>query len=321
MNCFLYQLRFNTPVHFGGSDSALSLYSSEDHFRADTLFSALCHTALQLQGSQGLDKVLKLGGEGKLLLSDAMPWREDSFYLPKPFYAAQTARELPADKRKAIKKLAWIPVSRFEEYCRAMGSGVLFECDAPSFGTAYETTRAMVPEVGDTRPYPVGLYQFRENCGLYFLAALDSPEEEAWLSQLVCALGLSGIGGKTSSGCGKFTVAQRFDLRAAVDGQLKWLRYALESISGHSMLLTTSLPREEELETVLNGASYQLVRRAGFVASDSYADSPRKKQTQYFLSAGSILKQRFSGDLYQIGSSGAHLVLRYSRPMFLGVTL
>ena len=42
MNCCLYQLRFNTAVHFGGSDSALSLYSSEANFRADTLFSALC---------------------------------------------------------------------------------------------------------------------------------------------------------------------------------------------------------------------------------------------------------------------------------------
>ena len=280
MNCFLYQLRFNTPVHFGSSESALSLYSSEDHFRADTLFSALCHTALQLQGGDGLEKLLTMAGEGKLLLSDAMPWQGDSFYLPKPFYAAQTARELPADKRKAIKKLAWIPVDRFEEYCRAIQSGVLFECEAVSFGNAFETTRAMVPEQGDARPYPVGLYRFRENCGLYFLASLDSPEEEVWLSQLVCALGLSGIGGKISSGCGKFTVAERFDLRAAAGGQLKWLRDALEGVTGHAMLLTTSLPREEEMEAVLADASYQLIRRAGFVASDTYADSPRKKQTQ-----------------------------------------
>ena len=56
MNCFLYRLRFNTPVHFGSSDSALSLYESEDHFRADTLFSALCHTALQLFGNDGFGR-------------------------------------------------------------------------------------------------------------------------------------------------------------------------------------------------------------------------------------------------------------------------
>ena len=45
MNYFLFKLSFHTPCHFGSSDSALSLYTSEDHFCADTLFSALCHTA------------------------------------------------------------------------------------------------------------------------------------------------------------------------------------------------------------------------------------------------------------------------------------
>ena len=67
MNYFLYQLEFNTAVHFGGSDSALSLYQSEDHFRADTLFSALCHTALQLDGESGLNRLLELARKGELL--------------------------------------------------------------------------------------------------------------------------------------------------------------------------------------------------------------------------------------------------------------
>lgn len=40
MNYFLFKLSFHTPCHFGSSDSALSLYTSEDHFCADTLFSA-----------------------------------------------------------------------------------------------------------------------------------------------------------------------------------------------------------------------------------------------------------------------------------------
>ena len=40
MNYFLFKLQFDTAVHFGGSDSALSLYTSEETLRADTLFSA-----------------------------------------------------------------------------------------------------------------------------------------------------------------------------------------------------------------------------------------------------------------------------------------
>ena len=44
MNYSLIRLRFDGLAHFGTSDSALSLFTSEDHFYADTLFSALCHT-------------------------------------------------------------------------------------------------------------------------------------------------------------------------------------------------------------------------------------------------------------------------------------
>ena len=46
MNYFLFKLQFDTAVHFGGADSALSLYTSEETLRADTLFSALCHETL-----------------------------------------------------------------------------------------------------------------------------------------------------------------------------------------------------------------------------------------------------------------------------------
>ncbi len=38
MNYFLFKLRFETAVHFGPSDAALSLAASEEHVRADTLF-------------------------------------------------------------------------------------------------------------------------------------------------------------------------------------------------------------------------------------------------------------------------------------------
>ena len=55
--------------------------------------------------------------------------------------------------------------------------------------------------------------------------------------------------------------------------------------------------------------------------SNTYAPTPRKKQTQYFLSAGSVLKNRYRGEVYRIGTQGNHPVLRYSKPIFLGVNL
>ena len=65
MNYSLIRLRFDGLAHFGTSDSALSLFTSEDHFYADTLFSALCHTALSLHGIDGLHSLLQQAADGQ----------------------------------------------------------------------------------------------------------------------------------------------------------------------------------------------------------------------------------------------------------------
>lgn len=315
MNCCLYQLRFNTAAHFGGSDSALSLYSSEDHFRADTLFSALCHTAMQVYGLDGVEKLIHLAQQGQLLLSDAMPWSGETFYIPKPCYAAKTTTELPPEKRKAIKKLSWIPGNRLAEYCSALNTGVLFDCAQPVFGQMTEQTKATIPEQGDALPYPVGIYRFHENCGLYFYAMLENERDEAWLTELAEALGITGIGGKVTAGYGKFSVVNRI---SSENPNFAWPLAPGKTAPGY-LLLTTSLPQDAELDATLEGAYFQLCRRAGFVSADS--ESPRKKQTQYYLSAGAVLRKRFNGDLYKIGDAPEHPVYRYSKPLFLGVTL
>ena len=321
MNYFLYQLQFNTAVHFGGSESALSLYHSEHHFRADTLFSALCHTALQLDGESGLNRLLELARKGELLLSDAMPWKEEQYYLPKPIFSPDAAPELPGEKRKLLKKLAWIPAVRFEDYCMAVKTGVLLEMEPVRFGFFSDVTKAAVPEFSDAMPYQVGLYRFHHGCGLWFLAACPDDRDSDWLSSLICALGLTGIGGKVSAGYGKYTVSDQIYLNEFFDTQTDWLYTALTRNANASMLLTTSLPADGEMDTALDGAYYQLTRRGGFVASNTYAPTPRKKQTQYFLSAGSVLKNRYRGEVYRIGAQGNHPVLRYSKPIFLGVNL
>ena len=125
MDYYLYKLKFDGAVHFGQSESALSLYTTADHFRADTLFSALCHTALSLWGEDGVQALVKQTEADELLLSDSMPWRElaheDVFYLPKPCAVSEKKWEISAELRKKMKRLLWIPVSdmgRFEQSIR-----------------------------------------------------------------------------------------------------------------------------------------------------------------------------------------------------------
>ena len=134
MNYSLIRLRFDGLAHFGTSDSALSLFTSEDHFYADTLFSALCHTALSLHGIDGLHSLLQQAADGSLLLSDSMPWHRTAhgvdYYLPKPcrtFSRLPQKQDMPQGSRKAMKKLAWIPVRSFSDFWRSIAGEASYQ--------------------------------------------------------------------------------------------------------------------------------------------------------------------------------------------------
>jgi len=139
MNYFLLKLAFDTAVHFGGSDSAVGSQSSALTLRADT--------ALEVYGEPALEELLVSADADALRISDAMPWRGNSFYLPKPIAASTSPAELSTVERKAVKKLAWIPVSKFDRYTASLHSGTypLNELDQ-SFGQAYEQTKASVTD-------------------------------------------------------------------------------------------------------------------------------------------------------------------------------
>lgn len=139
-----------------------------------------------------------------LRISDAMPWRGDSFYLPKPIAASTSPAELSTVERKAVKKFAWIPASKFDRYTASLHSGTypLDELDQ-SFGQAYEQTKASVTDGADAKPYFVGLYRLHAGCGPYVLCACEGNDQLKMLKELFTLLGLSGIGGRTSAGYGR----------------------------------------------------------------------------------------------------------------------
>lgn len=324
MNYYLYKLSFDTAVHFGGASSALSLYRSEDHFRADTLFSALCHTALALRGQDGLDRLCQAARHGRLLLSDGMPWMGDTFYLPKPIVSAKGEQEVSPDRRKATKKLKWIPVDEFAAFADSVRGGQVYDAERAraDFGVSTSTAKVKITQGEDSMPYQVGLYRFRENAGLWFLAGCETEELGDELRLLIDGLSYSGIGGKTSAGYGKFHVEDSIFLDEPVDDVTEWLFASLnDETAERQLLLSTSLPSDEELAELLPDAEYMLTRRAGFIQSADYAPESRRKATQLFLSAGSVLPRRFRARLYEVGEAGTHPVYRLSAPLFLGVAL
>lgn len=324
MNYFLFKLKFDSPVHFGSSDSALSLYSSEDHFCADTLFSALCHTALSVQGEDGLNSLCIQAKSGDLLLSDSMPWKGDTFYLPKPCVSNSSSQDLPASQRKTAKKLAWIPLQTFASFADSVHGGNAYDFDSAkaTFGFPSESTKSRISAGEDSLPYQVGVYHFLPDCGLWFIAGCATEAQGDNLAHLLEGLGLSGIGGKTSAGYGKFQVDDTINLNEPFDADTEWLLAALENNAApRQLLLTTSLPENNQLEKLLPTAEYRLARRGGFVRSGSYAENSRKKRAQYFLAAGSVLPERFRPVLYSVGEEQRHPVWRFSGPVMLGVKL
>lgn len=84
------------------------------------------------------------------------------------------------------------------------------------------------------------------------------------------------------------------------------------------MTLSSSLPREEELENVLKDARYRVIKKSGFAASTQYAKDQRKRDL-YVLAAGACVTQMYEGDVYDVGTGEAHPVYRYAKPIFMEV--
>ena len=107
------------------------------------------------------------------------------------------------------------------------------------------------------------------------------------------------------------------------------------------MLLSGAFPQEKELDQSLEGASYLLNKRSGYVASEFYAEEYRKQflldrnETQREKSffdqlvfyenkfGKKLAKSRdeieFEGDIYDVTNGGSHPVYRYAKPLFMGV--
>lgn len=318
---YLFKLRFTTAVHFGDSLSAVSLPSSEMTFCADRLFSALCQTAVQ-RSPKGPDTLYSLVQSGQLRFSDAFPWKGEQLYLPRPCLEAKTVRDTDASDRKVMKKVAYLPLEQYPAFLRSLAGGDPIDPKTllVHFGEETTVTRSAVMDGMDALPYALGQYRFDRGRGLYFLMALADNSLFIPLSRLVRQTGYGGIGGKVSSGYGSFEVEHACPVIELEDPQGNLLFEALNAPEAALWVsLTTSLPKEGELDATLNGALCQVVRRGGFVQAPGLNGS-HKKQEQFFLAAGSTFRRTYTGDVYNVAPKGCpHPVYRYAVPLFLGV--
>lgn len=303
----LYRLAFQNAVHFGKHNLDEGEYSC----CADTLFSALCQESLKI-GKDVLQSFYQYAKNGSLLFSDLFPYMGDTYFIPKPMKQVRAkSGDGDSEIKKAFKKLKYIPSELIDQYLQ----GTYDVKNAPSLealGYFEMKTAAAVRGKEETEPYRIGTYYYQPGNGLYVIIGYQEHEALELTEKLLDGLSVSGIGGKRMSGLGRFEL---------FPGKLpeNFLKRLGES-SGQYMSLSVSLPKEEELESVMQGAAYLLCKRSGFVASGEYASEQMRKKDLYVFQAGACFAVRFEGDIYDVsGNGGRHPVYRYAKPMLMGV--
>lgn len=307
LNYKLYQLEFLNGVRFGSG----MLNSTEISFHADTFFSALFQEALKLKIA---DTFLDAVKNGKIVWSDAFPYIEKTLYVPKPMYQNRQKLERRGDskQKKKIKNMKFIPCGEIENYI----NGVMPEeaiNDMQNLGK--HSMKVSVGILGNEEPMPyrVSSFYFNDGAGLYIIVGTESEKDREIFYNLLESLSYQGLGGKKSSGLGRFDFLEK-DLPEV-------LKKRIGSKATHYMLLSTALPEDDEFEEALDGAFYGLVKRSGFVDSDTYSMQQMKKRDLYVLASGSFFDRTFNGKVIEERNGGTHPVYRYEKALFMGVNI
>lgn len=305
MDYKLLKMTFPAGIHIGSG----MLTDGEPIFTADTFFSALCLEAIRMPG--GIDKIYQLCSEGKILFSDALPYIGQTLYIPKPYIEIKGEHDGDSVKKKAFKKLNYIPMDKLDVYLQGKIDAVSEVEKYRGLGKYEMRAQVVVNRNKDPEPYHVGIYHYNENAGLYIIVGYSSPSDWKYFYELIYSLSYTGIGGKKSSGLGKFQIEEREcpkEFCKHLSGDYK--KY---------ISLSISLPQIEEMNVACADSNYKLVKRGGFVYSETYAPEAQKKKTVYLFSAGSCFINKYKGCILDVSVDGAHPVYKYAKPLFVGV--
>ena len=300
----LVKLNFTSPVHFGSR----RLSDGEMTIKADTLFSALYIEALQLS----LDTKLLLED---LVLTDTFPFDEKTYYLPKPLLMIHSSK-LENTDFKQFKKLQYIPFDLYEDFIEGkitsdQAKVLNDQFDIGSYHFTLKVTAvddAMAKDVV-AEPFSIGTFSFRKGTGLYFVAKGTSEALKA-LETILHSLQYSGLGGKRSTGYGRFSFE--------VFENDEFLTF-LQRRGSRNILLSTAMAKEEEMHSLEGDHRFILQKRSGFIQSFTYSDRIMKKRDFYSFCSGSAFEKQFEGGIFDVSNGGNHPVYRYAKAFWLEV--
>lgn len=323
----ILRLSFQTPVRFGNGKGASGLDTRKSNLSSDSLFSAIFTEYLRIFGEEEADKLITSFDKGETAISSLFPWKRKengfSYYLPKPIISSFKSSD-EDNVKKHLKKIKFISLSNMNRYLEFIKGkaplGNERDWDV-EIGADMITDRVKLsgekPE-----PYRVASFRFTENSGLYFVVRYIGEEQLNSLIKAVESLGMSGIGGKISSGMGKYCL-EVCDMSG--DGEEKLLYNMLENEEAKvQMLIGACHPREEDIVKLKNeGYSYILEKRDGFCTSPRFCSDKGalKRKSCVMIVEGSCFSERLDGKILDLSYGNFHKVYRLGKTLFVGVSL
>lgn len=329
MNYYLYPLRFLTPVHFGDTSEGGNLETISSTLGSDVLFGACCHEISH--DTSLLESFISSVKTQQIVLSSLFPYCIDNgeyqLYVPSPIMQIDS-KDMPitsfeetkrvATEQKKIKKIEYIRASQLQNFSQYIESDTS-QKPMPIFGTKQAMTQVNM-RGEKSRPYYVGSYQFMSNTGLYIIARFTDDTSRELFEAILELLGLSGIGGKRSSGYGKFELADD-PIQLESEGIYKddsALYALLHNNQGNMMCISACVPTSDEVATLKQG-SYKLQKRGGFVGSAG-SMTQVKRNSYYVVKEGSVCPKALVGQMLTItGDSLLHPVYRNGMGLWIGV--
>ena len=330
------------PVHFG--DLGIGMEESGERAYSDTLFSAWVSSYARLFGGEAVEQLFARFPkqaqspplEPPFRLGSTFVYYNETYYLPRPI---NQPRGYPKDDlafAKEYKKLTYLPLKVWQRWYQGKGfadetelkdkvthstaTGDLAKAGAFNYGKAFGAQR--IPKVSLDRTtrasnfYHVGFVQFQPDAGLYFLIYFPEADSslEAELEAALNFLGDEGIGGERSSGAGRFT-ATWHDLDETWNSVVNFKQSNFYSL----ISLLWEHPFASEY---LQGASYVLRERGGWIASPVSGQQARRQTVQMFTE-GSVFPQSISGMLANVtpGNFKAHQIYRSGISLSLPIYL
>ena len=334
---YRYKLNFPYGVHFGADKTGIGLEKISIACHCDTFYSAVCQEILKLYGEVELENFVKDTKSGNFKISDLLPYDNNTLYLPKPIlYVGKKENDTEKQEKnsvlkKKMKKLHYIPIDKFEidkfdEYLSSLKKGKIFSLETTNISESVMYEKNAIARSGnpdDNGLYSVSITKFEKGCGLYFIAEFSEDKKE-WFDNLLKSLGLSGIGGKRTSGYGQFEVIDDTKLDKSSDTlDDKTLAQLLENNAESKYYLTLSAmyPKKDEVPKLTDDGYYTLIQRQGFVASRTYSKQFLKRIPSVMINAGSCFKEKLEGEVVDLSHNGKHPVYRYGKPIMIGIKL